>query len=164
RNGPATPWAPGPAPAPAKPAPPLLARLRRACGSCSCLAPFSQDPPCTLDDGQVDHLAVHGQDAFAALLERLDHALSPRDLALARGERAVDDRHLLRVDAGLPAEAERPGEGACGLEPGIVAHVEVDDVERRPQARGGGVDDEARARVQDLEPVGARLEPELGAE
>jgi hypothetical protein len=76
----------------------------------------------------------------------------------------VDDLELPRVDARLAAEAEGPCERAFGRKPVVVAHVDVHDVERRPDACRNRVDDELRAGVQELEAVGPRLEAELRSE
>src|SRR5439155_404789 len=78
---------------------------------------------------------------------RLDDALRPFDLRTRRREDAVHDLELRRVDACLAAEPERAREPALLLEPRVVLDVEVDDVEGRPDARGGRVEDDLRARI-----------------
>jgi len=54
---------------------------------------------------RVDHLAVHhvGTYSFRASIPRgCHHAPRMRDLLVGRLERRVDDRHLARMDRGLP--------------------------------------------------------------
>ena len=94
----------------------------------------------------------------------VEHAPGPIELGIAGREHAVDDLELARMDAELAAKAERAGEPGLLLEAGGVADVEEDGVERRPQAGGGGVRDELRARVQELQPVGACRRQQFGAE
>src|SRR5207249_2199797 len=119
----------------------------RPSGPPACPCSFSRSfrlhkhPTGALDDRQVDHRPVQRQDALLVAFERRDHLLGPLDLALARGEDAIHDRHLRGVDARLAAEAERAGEAALLLESLVVARVEVDDVEGWADARRGRVDD-----------------------
>src|SRR6185312_15161274 len=58
------------------------------------------------DDREVDHAPVDLHRAPARRRIRIDHAPRPRELSLGRRERLVHDRHLARMDAELPAEAE----------------------------------------------------------
>ncbi len=68
------------------------------------------------------------------------------------------------MDADLPAQAERAGGRDLALERSRVVHVQAGPVDRRPDARGTGGDDELRAREEELRARAVGDEPEGGGQ
>ena len=85
------------------------------------------------DDGFVDHLAVHGDDARALGLSLLDggqNLQSLLDVLLLRSKHLVDDFNLTRVDNRLTVEAQSLDEFHLPTEGIHVVQIRVHSVQR----------------------------------
>ncbi len=103
----------------------------------------------------VKHLAVDADDAGGRVGgEGGDHLARPRDGGLVGREGAVDDGDLGGMDRHLAGEAAALGGACVSLEPGPVAEVGENGVDRGDASRGGSEEAE-RARQAERFEIGA---------
>src|SRR5690606_39240019 len=104
----------------------------------------SQDPPA------AHQPAVAGAPGARRAANRLQHAPRPRHLLRARREAFVDDRHLLRMDAELAAEAEAPRPQRIGTQRRRIVERGRDSIDGRRNAGEPRSEHEHRTEVVQL--------------